>query len=111
MGNKIRGNSEGSPEPSPDGHRWFRISERQLYYLEQLAEQHGAMSAVVLSGAKEVHIPDGMSYVSLREKIRFQQIKSACCDECGHHEFWSIVTPDDRDPIYICKQCEHKHYT
>lgn len=62
-------------EPSPNGDRWFRISERQLYFLEQLAEQYGAMCEVLQPGsAKFVTVPDGISYVGLREEIRLQEI-------------------------------------
>ena len=67
-----------SREPSPDGDRWFRISERQLYFLEQLAEQYGAMYQALKSDPDGVidwiQVPDGMSYVGLREEIRQQEI-------------------------------------
>lgn len=65
-------------EPSPNGDRWFRISERQLYFLEQLAEQYGAMYQAFRTDPDGVidwvQVPDGMSYVGLREEIRLQEI-------------------------------------
>ncbi len=61
-----------SKEPSPDGNRWFRISERQLYFLEQLAEQYGAMCEAMQPGTALLPVPDGISYVSLRMEIREQ---------------------------------------
>jgi hypothetical protein len=61
-----------SKEPCPDGNRWFRISENQLYYLEQLAEQYGAMCQMLDPVCSFIAVPDGMSYVGLRTQIRKQ---------------------------------------
>src|SRR6478735_6717140 len=101
-----------SKEPSPDGNRWFRISERQLYFLEQLAEQYGAMCQSLQPGSALSPVPDGISYVGLREEIRQQLIDRdfPLCEICGHDEFHEVHESGDPDPGYCCKKCEHIYW-
>lgn len=71
-------NMSATKEPSPEGSRWFRISERQLYYLEMLAEQYGAFCQTLQPGSELLPVPDGISYTGLREEIRQQEIAKGC---------------------------------